>query len=58
MVLKADSKEENWKPGESLLHKLEAMGVVKEVFPLHGTKLLLVLCFKGVLTLGDSDRLH
>ncbi|XP_047962822.1 anoctamin-like protein At1g73020 isoform X1 [Salvia hispanica] len=38
VVLRSDCKEENWKPGESLLLKLEAMGVVKEVFPLHDEK--------------------
>ncbi|KAG6395749.1 hypothetical protein SASPL_141873 [Salvia splendens] len=38
VVLRSDSKEENWKPGESLLLKLEAMDVVKEVFPLHDEK--------------------
>lgn len=37
VVLRSDTKEEHWKPGESLVRKLEAMGIVKEVFPLHGT---------------------
>lgn len=37
LVLKSDCTEEHWKPGESLFRKLEALGIVKEVFPLHGT---------------------
>ncbi|KAI3853383.1 hypothetical protein MKX03_026391, partial [Papaver bracteatum] len=31
-----DNKEFCWKPGESLLKRLETEGVVKHVFPLHG----------------------
>ncbi|KAG6425872.1 hypothetical protein SASPL_110078 [Salvia splendens] len=38
VVLRYDSKEEHWKPGESLVRKLEAIGIVKEVFPLHDEK--------------------
>lgn len=38
VVLRTDCKEEQWNPGESLLSKLEAVGVVKEVFPLHDEK--------------------
>lgn len=38
VVLRTDSTEEEWNPGECLLRKLEAIGVVKEVFPLHDEK--------------------
>ncbi|KAK6125085.1 hypothetical protein DH2020_041149 [Rehmannia glutinosa] len=38
VVLKSDGKKIEWKPGESLLQKLEAIGIVKEVFPLHDEK--------------------
>lgn len=37
VALKFDSREEHWNPGESLLRKLETIGVVKEIFPIHGT---------------------
>ncbi|KAM7476033.1 hypothetical protein LguiB_023276 [Lonicera macranthoides] len=33
--LKCDHKEVHWEVGEPLLRKLEAEGIVKEVFPLH-----------------------
>ncbi|KAL6496974.1 hypothetical protein OROGR_028903 [Orobanche gracilis] len=35
ILLKYDGKDAEWRPGESLLQKLEAIGIVKEVFPLH-----------------------
>ncbi|KAK4395168.1 Anoctamin-like protein [Sesamum angolense] len=35
VVLKSDCTGVDWRPGESLLRKLEAMRIVKEVFPLH-----------------------
>ncbi|KAL0415140.1 UNVERIFIED_CONTAM: Anoctamin-like protein [Sesamum latifolium] len=35
VVLKSDCTGVDWTPGESLLRKLEAMRIVKEVFPLH-----------------------
>ncbi|KAI3455529.1 hypothetical protein Pfo_012192 [Paulownia fortunei] len=38
VVLKSDCTEVDWKPGESLVLKLEAIGIVKEVFPLHDEK--------------------
>lgn len=34
--LKFDGKEFHWELGESLLKRLEAEGIVKQVFPLHG----------------------
>ncbi|KAK4481997.1 hypothetical protein RD792_012913 [Penstemon davidsonii] len=36
--LKADNTVVDWKPGESLLQKMESVGIVKEVFPLHDEK--------------------
>ncbi|PIN11767.1 hypothetical protein CDL12_15633 [Handroanthus impetiginosus] len=39
IVLKLDCKEVDWKPGESLLRKLEALSIVKEIFPLHDEKM-------------------
>ncbi|KAH6790136.1 anoctamin-like protein [Perilla frutescens var. frutescens] len=38
VVLRTDCTEEEWNPGECLLRKLEEIGVVKEVFPLHDEK--------------------
>ncbi|XP_051147802.1 anoctamin-like protein At1g73020 [Andrographis paniculata] len=38
VVLKFDSKEVDWKPGELLIRKLESIGIVKEVFPLNDEK--------------------
>ncbi|KAG8380058.1 hypothetical protein BUALT_Bualt07G0154000 [Buddleja alternifolia] len=38
LKLKSDRTEVDWKPGESLLRKLESVGIVKEVFPLHDEK--------------------
>ncbi|KAL6568226.1 hypothetical protein OROHE_003910 [Orobanche hederae] len=35
ILLKNDGKKAEWRPGESLLQKLETIGIVKEVFPLH-----------------------
>ncbi|KAL3632903.1 hypothetical protein CASFOL_025887 [Castilleja foliolosa] len=35
VLLKYNSKEVDWKPGESLIRKFEAIGIIKEVFPLH-----------------------
>lgn len=35
IVMKSNSKEVDWNPGESLLKKLESVDIVKEVFPLH-----------------------
>ncbi|KAL8458455.1 hypothetical protein ACS0TY_036098 [Phlomoides rotata] len=35
VALKSDSREEHWNPGESLLRKLETIGIVKEIFPIH-----------------------
>ncbi|XP_075494187.1 anoctamin-like protein At1g73020 [Primulina tabacum] len=35
IVMKSKCKEVYWNPGESLLEKLESVGIVKEVFPLH-----------------------
>lgn len=37
VLLQNEDKKIDWHPGESLLSKLEAAGIVKEVFPLHGT---------------------
>lgn len=37
ITLKFDEKEFYWNPNEPLLTRLEAEGVVKLVFPLHGT---------------------
>jgi anoctamin-10 len=37
IILKFDDKEFHWKENESLLTRLESEGVVKLVFPLHGT---------------------
>lgn len=34
--LKSDDKEIHWEMGESLVRKLEAEGIIKEIFPLHG----------------------
>lgn len=42
IVLKFDDKEFHWKQSESLLTRLEAEGVVKLVFPLHGTLILIL----------------
>ncbi|OVA11742.1 Anoctamin/TMEM 16 [Macleaya cordata] len=35
VTLRFDTKEFRWKLGESLLERLEAEGIVKQVFPLH-----------------------
>lgn len=35
--LRSESIEIFWEPMEPLLRKLESLGIVKEVFPLHGT---------------------
>ncbi|XP_073147285.1 anoctamin-like protein At1g73020 [Henckelia pumila] len=35
IVMKSKSQEVEWNPGESLLGKLESLGILKEVFPLH-----------------------
>lgn len=37
VALRSDSREEHWNPGESLFRKLETIGIVKEIFPIHGT---------------------
>jgi len=42
IVLRFDDKEFHWKQSESLLTRLEAEGVVKLVFPLHGTLILIL----------------
>lgn len=42
IALKFDNKEFHWKQSESLLTRLEAEGVVKLVFPLHGTLILIL----------------
>lgn len=36
--LKYDDKEVHWEMGESLVQKLEAEGIIKEVFPMHDEK--------------------
>ncbi|KAL7100063.1 hypothetical protein ACP275_09G125200 [Erythranthe tilingii] len=38
VILKYEDRTIDWKSGESLVAKLEAIGVVKEVFPLHDEK--------------------
>lgn len=43
--LKSDNKEIHWEMGESLVKKLEAEGIIKQVFPLNGMlwlKLLII----------------
>lgn len=42
ITLQFDDKEFHWKQNESLLTRLEAEGVVKLVFPLHGTLILIL----------------
>lgn len=41
--LKYDHREVDWLPREPLLQKLESEGIVKEVLPLHGILLLLLI---------------
>lgn len=36
VILKSDGNEVHWEPGKPLLPTLESMGIVKEVFPVHG----------------------
>ncbi|KAK4349877.1 hypothetical protein RND71_029190 [Anisodus tanguticus] len=38
VILKSDGNKVNWEPGEPLLRKLESVGIVKEVFPVHDEK--------------------
>jgi len=45
IALKFDNKEFHWKQSESLLTRLEAEGVVKLIFPLHGTLILILFMF-------------
>jgi hypothetical protein len=45
IALKFDGKEFHWKQSESLLTRLEAEGVVKRIFPLHGTLILILFMF-------------
>lgn len=51
VTLKFDGKEFWWELGESLLKRLEAEGIVKQVFPLHGTLTYInsqITCYFGV----------
>lgn len=36
VTLKLDGREFCWAAGESLVRRLEAEGVIKQMFPLHG----------------------
>ncbi|KAK4361843.1 hypothetical protein RND71_017084 [Anisodus tanguticus] len=38
VILKSDGNKVHWEPGEPLLRKLESVGIVKEVFPVHDEK--------------------
>lgn len=52
VTLKFDDKEFHWELGESLLRRLEAEGVVKQVFPLHGMLSYIdhqIICYYGVI---------
>ena len=51
VTLKFDDKEFHWELGKSLLQMLEAEGIVKRVFPLHGMLSYIhqqIFCFYGV----------
>ncbi|GAB4850400.1 hypothetical protein Ancab_029705 [Ancistrocladus abbreviatus] len=56
VALKYHGKEFYWEPGESLLQKLESMGLVKQVFPLHDERKRKLLLRSWALNWWDFTR--